>query len=55
MLKASDEATRSTLKNQAYEDLATSIHIHPDNKHDAAQDEDFAPLFDEPRFKDLVR
>lgn len=54
MQEAKNLEKQAEEKELAYEDLATSIKRNASNRLDAAQDEDFEPLWQEQRFKELV-
>jgi tetratricopeptide (TPR) repeat protein len=50
-----EELSRNALKEEAYKDLEESLKIAPVNAVNARADEDFDPIRQEPRFRELVR
>lgn len=52
--KTADPTKQTALKEKAYVDLESSVKFSPDNKKEAAVDDDFSALKSEDKFKTLI-
>jgi hypothetical protein len=54
LLATIEDGKPADWKESAYADLETSFKISPINAKDALRDDDFKPIWEEPRFKKLI-